>query len=62
MFEIKMLAGLVPSESWEEGSVPGFSPSFWWLHAFLGFQIAFSLGLRIVFLYMSISVSQFPLL
>lgn len=37
MSEIKMLAMLVPSEGREGGSVPGLSPSFWWLQALLGF-------------------------
>lgn len=36
MSEVKVLAGLFPSEGWEGESVPCLSPSFWWWPAILG--------------------------
>ena len=34
--KIKVSAGLVPSKGYEKGSVPGLSPSFWWVLAIFG--------------------------
>ena len=45
-FEIRVWAGLVPSEDWEGELVSCLPPSFWWSGAFLGLLMASSLYLH----------------